>query len=183
VTVRDRLDLLPLRQMVSAAGDAALAFAHQGLLDWLAKPGKYQIVSYGPGAQILAVSELALAEARMMLCQAYGSLIKFGRATVHTYVDTLAETLMVPVIFLRVDAHRSHAQELLEMLKARCAVIKEVDLQRVRVVVRAEMELSRALGLERRIIELTDGSAHVLCWLLRYRPASHGEQPLFVEFE
>jgi hypothetical protein len=43
-----------------------------------------------------------------------------------------------------------------------------VDQQRHRVVVRAEIRLARLLGLEDEILALGDGSAHVLCWLLRY---------------
>jgi hypothetical protein len=150
MNVRDRLDLLPLRQMVSAAGDAQIVLARQGLLDWLAKPDKYRIVRHGDGGQILAVSELALAEARSVLRQAYGPLVTFGIPTVHTYVDTQSETLMVPVTFLRIDAPRSHAQQLRGLLADRGAEIKEMDLQRQRVVIRAEMELARSLGLQRQ---------------------------------
>jgi hypothetical protein len=172
MNVRDRLDLLPLRQRVSAAGDAAIVLARQGLLDWLAKPDKYRIVRHGDGGQILAVSEPALAEARAVLRQAYGSLVTFGIPMVHTYVDPQAETLMVPMMFLRIDAPRSHAQDLRRMLADRCAEIKEMDLQRQRVVVRAEVELARSLGLQGQVDEMTDGRAHMLAWLLRYQRAS-----------
>ena len=40
--VRDRLDLFPLRQMVSVSGEAEHVFARQGLLDWLSRPERYQ---------------------------------------------------------------------------------------------------------------------------------------------
>jgi hypothetical protein len=38
-------------------------------------------------------------------------------------------------------------------------------------VIRAEVPLSKLLGVERLIAELTDGSAHTMCWLLRYQAA------------
>jgi hypothetical protein len=168
MNVRDRLDLLPLRQMVNAAGDAAVVFATQPLLDGLARPGKYHLVRHGAGGQIQAGSEPALEEAQLVLRQAYGTSITFGAPTVHTYVDTQSETLMVPVMFLRVDAARRHAHELRELLETREARIQEVDLQRHRVVLRAELPLSRSLGLQSDIGGRTQGQAHVLSWLLRY---------------
>jgi hypothetical protein len=176
MNVRDRLDLLPLRQMVSAAGDAAIVFAKQGLLDGLARPGKYQLARHGEGGQILAGSEAALGEARLVLRQAYGEAITFGVPAVHTYVDTQAETLMVPVMFLRVDAPRRHAQAVRQLLAGRGAEIQEVDMQRHRVILRGELELARSLGLHHEIGELTEGAAHVLSWLLRYERAVHEER-------
>ena len=174
MNARDRLDLLPLRQMVSATGDAAHEFARQALLDGFAKPDRYRVVSHGHGGQILAVGELALAEAQAMLRQAYGSLVSFGTPNVHTYVDAETGALMTPVVFLRVDAPRSHTQELLQVLAARSAEMNQVDPQRDRVVVRAELELSRAIGVTRQIDELTNGAAQVLSWLLRYQRAGGG---------
>jgi len=168
---RDQFDLLPLRQTVTASGDAALVFARQDLLDWLSVPDRYLIISHGQGGQILAAGELALAKAQLVLREAYGALITFGIATVHTYEDTEAQTLMVPIMFLRVDAPRRHMQELLNILKERSAEIREVEVQRDRVVIRAELEFSRALGLELQIEQLTNGSAQILSWLLRYQQA------------
>lgn len=174
MNMRDAFDLLPLRQMVSACGDALRAFARQDLLDGLSRPDRYRIVRNGNGGQILAASEPALADAQLVLREAYGSRIAFGRPTVHTWVDHREENLMVPVMFVRIDAPRAHAQALRHMLATRCAAIQNIDLQRDRVVLRAEVELARALGLSREIGELTDGSAHVLSWLMRYARASAG---------
>jgi hypothetical protein len=168
MNVLDRLDLLPLRQMVRATHDASLVLARQELLDGLADPDKYRIVRHGQGGQILAVNEPALAEAQLVLRQAYGSAITFGAPAVHTYFDQTAGRLMVPVLFLRVDAPRGFARQLREMLDARAAQIQDCDLQRHRVVVRAELEMARSLGVQREVGELTDGTAHVLSWLLRY---------------
>ena len=171
--VRDRSDLLALRQMVSVRDDAAFVFAGQGLLNWLSRPDRFQIIGHGNGAQILAASEFALAEARTVVRRTYGDLVKFGAPTVHTYLDPETQAPMVPVMFLRIDAPRRHKEELLDLLKARAANMTTVDVQRDRVVIRAELELSRALGLQCQVHASTDdGSAHFLCWLLGYRPCA-----------
>jgi hypothetical protein len=169
---RDPFDLLPLRQVVRPCGEAAPAFARQALLDGLSRPVRFRISRYGEGGQIRAVSEQALAEARAVLRQAYGELVSFGAPTVHTYVDAQREVLMEPVMFMRIDAPKSQRHELLALLQERGAELLEVDQQRHRVVVRAEIRLARLLGLEHEIQALGDGSAHVLCWLLRYDRAS-----------
>jgi hypothetical protein len=176
--LRDPLDLLPLRQTVTPAGDAASAFATRGLLDWLSKPDRFQIISHGNGGQILAIGELALAEAQQLLRQAYGALVGFGAPTVHTYVDPQAGCLMVPVMFLRVEAPRAYACELLRIVEGRCARVQEVDVQKHRVVLRAEIRLANLIGLERAIVEATGGAAHILCWLLRYEAAGADEVPV-----
>ena len=174
--VRNKLDLLPLRQMVAAAGDAGCVLAGQGLLDSLSRPGRFQILRHGHGAQILAASEFALAEARSVLRQAYGELVVFGAPSVHTYLDAPTQAVMVPVMFLRIDAPRAHLKELLALLQARAADQKQVDVQRARVVIRAEVELARALGLQRQVQEATDGAAHSLCWLSGYRHPVQGSR-------
>lgn len=166
--LRDSLDLLPLRQAITPTGEAASAFAGQGLFDWLSKPERYQILRHGQGGQILAADELALLEAQHLLRLAYGAMVGFGEPTVHTYVDPADDSLRVPVMFLRVDSPRAHAAEVLRMIKSRPSRLQEVDVKRHRVVLRAELRLASLLGLERRILEATDGSAHVRSWLLRY---------------
>jgi hypothetical protein len=169
---RDPHDLLPLRQVVRPSGEAAPAFARQSLLDGLSRPVRFRINRYGEGGQIRAVSEQALSEARAVLRQAYGDLVSFGAPTVHTYEDPQREILMEPLMFMRIDAPKSQRRQLLELLEERGAELQEVDQQRHRVVVRAEIRLARLLGLENEILELGDGSAHVLCWLLRYDRAT-----------
>jgi hypothetical protein len=84
-------------------------------------------------------------------------------------VDTREEVLMVPVMFLRIDAPRCHRAELAALLEARGAALAEVDVQRDRVVLRGELEFAAALGLHREVQELADGSAHFLSWLQGYR--------------
>jgi len=169
IDLRDAFDLLPLRQMVAASEGHGAVFPRQDLLDRMSRPGRYRIISHGRGVQILAAGELALAEARAMLHQAYGPGITFRTPTVHAYGSE--GSLRVPVIFLRIDAPRAASQALLHALSLRSAIMKDVDLQRDRVVLRAELELARALGLVAWIAELTDGAAHVLSWLVRYEQA------------
>lgn len=166
--VREKLDLFPLRQMVSAHGEAQRVFARQGLLDQLSRAERYQIVSHGSGGQIYAASESALAQAQEVLRQAYGDAIRFGGVTVHSYVDEQSDQVMIPILFMRLDAPRAHAKALMGLLAERAITTQEVDMQRDRVVIRAEVPLSRLLGLERLVAALTDGAAHTMSWLLRY---------------
>ena len=176
MNVRDPLDLLPLRQFVGATGDAASEFAGQALLGALGRPGKYVLARHGQGAQILACNEHALADAQAMLRRTYGDLVSFGEPNVHRWLDAKAGVVMVPVVYLRIDAPRSHARDLLKLLEERGAHERQADLQRHRVIVRSEMPLSRSLGVTREIGEATDGAAHVMSWLLRYEAAKGGEE-------
>jgi len=84
--------------------------------------------------------------------------------------------MMIPIMFLRVDAPRVHGRKLQQLLKDRSIDAQEIELQRDRVVIRAEVPLSKLLGVERLIAELTDGSAHTMCWLLRYQAVLAEEQ-------
>ena len=165
-------ELLPLRQCVRPSAAASLAFASRSLLAGLSRPGKFQITSYGEGGLILAANELALAEARLVLQQAYGERVSFADPVVHTWVDPIEEALMVPVMFLRVDAPKAHAQVLLEALDRREAEVQDVDVQRRRVVVRAAVRLADLLGFEQEALAATEGTAHVLAWLVGYESAS-----------
>ena len=170
--LRDPMDLLPVLQLVTASGDAAPVFARQALLDRLSRPHRFRIVGHGSGGQILAASGRALAEAQGLLRQAYGASIGFGTPSVHTYVDAHTGMLMVPVVFMRIDAPRARGPELRNLLEERRARMQEVEMRRDRVVLRAEMQLSRTLDLEDRIASSTGGAAQVLSWLVRYEPAT-----------
>lgn len=61
---------------------------------------------------------------------------------------------------------------MLDLLQARGGRKLDVDVQRGRTILRAEVDLSRALDLQTQVYALTDGTAHVLSWLQGYRPAS-----------
>jgi hypothetical protein len=79
----DRLDLLPLRQLVRATHASRTPLAGQGLLAALSRPERFRILRHGGGAQILARNGLALAEAQLLLRQVCGSSIAFGTPTAH----------------------------------------------------------------------------------------------------
>jgi hypothetical protein len=167
----DTLDLLPLRQMVGASGETATGFGSQGLLDGLSRPDRFRMFRHGCGGQILARNGLALAEAQLVLRQAYGPSLAFGLPTVHTVVDHATGTIQVPEMFLRIDAPRGYRQELLRILAQRSAEPCAIAVDRHRIVLRAELPLACLIGLERQVLEHTDGAAHILCSLARYSPA------------
>jgi hypothetical protein len=164
----DTLDLLPLRQMVRATH--APAGLSGRLLDELSRPDRFRILRHGPGGQILARNGLALAEAQVVLRNAYRS-IDFGPPTVHRVIDHATGTILVPMMFLRVDAPRAFRRELLQILTERSTGASEIAMQRDRMVVRSESPLACLIGIERQILERTDGAAQILYWLSRYSAA------------
>ena len=166
----DTLDLLPLRQMVNANQGRPLAPGAQNLLDALSRPDRFRILRHGAGAQILARNGLALAEAQHLLRQAYGAAIVFGSPTVHTVMDRTTGQVLAPLMFLRIDAPRAYRQDLVQLLAQRSAQHVTTSLERDRMVVRTELPLARLIGLERTVLDRTEGAAHVLCWLARYGP-------------
>jgi hypothetical protein len=167
----DTLDLLPLRQMFSATFDTAIGFCSQHLLDRLSRPDRFRILRHGRGGQILARNGLALAEAQLVLRHAYGRSIALGTPTAHASIDHATGTILRPVMFLRIDAPRAYRQVLLQLLAERSADPRETTVQRDRILVRTESPLARLIGLEQQVLDHTDGTAHILCWLVRYSPA------------
>lgn len=167
----DTLDLLPLRQIVRATHASTTALGGQSLLDGLSRPDRFRILRHAAGGQILARNGLALAEAQVVLRQAYGSSIELGTPSAHRVVDHATGTTLLPVMFLRIDAPRAYRQDLLQMLAQRSAEPRETAIEGDRILLRMELLLSRLIGLERQVLEHTDGAAHILCCLARYSPA------------
>ena len=164
-------DMLPLRQKVDAAPGRALELRGPGVPAALSRPGRFRVLRDGTGGQILACNGLALAEAQHLLRQVYGASITFAGPTVHTLLDHASGTVLVPMMFLHIDAPRACRKDLLQLLARRSADEGAITLERQRVVVRAELPLARLIGVERDVLERTDGAAQVLCWLARYGPA------------
>lgn len=79
------------------------------------------------------------------------------------------------VMFVRIDAPRRHQQELLALLQARGADLKQVERQRDRVVVRAEIAPARAQGVAAEVAGLAGDAAQVLSWPLR-RPRTEARE-------
>jgi len=173
VQALDTFDLLPLRQAVSLDCEGRIAMASQRLLDGLSRPERFRILRHGAGGQILARNGLALAEAQGVLQQVYGGLVSFGTPRVHTVTDDATGATLVPVMRLRIDAPRACRQAVVRTLDERAAAPREIAVVRDGIVVRTESPLAALIGLERQVLERTDGAAHVLCWLARYGPA-HG---------
>jgi hypothetical protein len=170
----DTLDLLPLRQLVRVTHASRTALGGQCVLPGLSRPDRFRILRHSAGGQILARNGLALAEAQLLLRQACGAAIAFETPTAHRVLDHATGTTLVPVMFLRMDAPRAYRRDLLQMLGERSAEPREITIERDRIVLRTEMLLSRLIGLERQVLDHTDGAAHILCWLARYSPASEG---------
>lgn len=168
----DTLDLLPLRQMVRPTHATAAPLNGRRLIEGLSRPNRFRILRHGRGGQILARNGLALAEARVALRHAYGRSIDFGPPTVHRVIDHATGTILAPMMFLRVDAPRAFRRELLQILAERSIEAGEIAMQRDRMTVRVESPLACLIGLERQILERTDGAAQILCWLSRYSPAT-----------
>lgn len=168
----DTLDRLPLRQMVRATHANATGLGGGRGLDGLSRPERFRILRHGRGAQILARNGLALAEAQVVLQHACGSSIDFETPSVHRVIDHATGTILAPMMFVSIDAPRAYRQELLQMLAQRTAQPGEIAIRRHRIVVRLESPLACLIGLERQVLEATDGSAQIVCRLSRYSPAS-----------
>ncbi|QJW83390.1 universal stress protein [Ramlibacter terrae] len=97
-------------------------------------------------AAVFALRELGLADARLALRQAYGERVRFGAVTVHSEVDPATGALLAPLMFLRIDTPRAHRPALLQLLRERGVAAHDIDAQRDRVVLRAEVPLARLLG-------------------------------------
>jgi hypothetical protein len=166
----DTLDQLPLRQMVRATRPSETPVAGWRGLEGLSRPDRFRILRHGSGGQILARNGLALAEAQVVLRHAYGSSIDFGAPRVHHVIDHATGMILVPIMFLRVDAPRAYRQELLQILLQRSQA-SAISTLRDRVVVRTESPLAALIGLERQILDRTNGAAQILCGLSRYSPA------------
>ena len=167
----DTQDLLPLRQMVRASHATATGLGGRLLLEGLSRPDRFRILRHGPGGQILARNGLALTEAQVVLRNAFGRSIDFEPPTPHRVFDHATGTILEPMMFLRIDAPRACKKELLQMLVQRSADAGEITTKRDRIVVRMESPLACLIGLERQVLESTDGAAKILCWLSRYTPA------------
>jgi hypothetical protein len=61
---------------------------------------------------------------------------------------------------------------LIQRLKDRGATPQKNDIQRRRAILRAEAPLAGLLGFGQEVLDLTDGSAQLLTWLLRYQANS-----------
>jgi hypothetical protein len=163
---------LPLRQRWQLLGDSAPASAAPPLRDTVPVRSKFALIPQGAGGEIWALNERALREGRAAVSAGHGEGVRFGELQVHTYVDPVRRVPMEPLMFVKVNARREHLDVLLQQLRARGARMHEVELQKQRVVLRAEARLARLLGLEEAVLAVGRHSAQVFSWLVRYEPAA-----------
>lgn len=166
----DKPDRLPLRQgWRPPAGERAKSVPPSFPAS-LSKASRYQVSADACMGEIHAVNERALKEARRAVQDAHCSPVTFDAPTVYRYVDRVRGLEMEPLMFVRVNARRSHLSWLVDDLRRRDARLQEIELQKQRVIARAEARLASILGLEQAILEFTDNTAQVSTWLVRYEP-------------
>lgn len=167
----EALDHYPLRQALLPGAAGLPVFATRGPVDWLSRPERYLVVCEGRGGRIYAAGELALDEAQQVLRDAYGRKVVLRPPEVHTFDDPAGGGRCEPVMFLRLKSPRAHGAGLLKELARRRVRILEHDVQRDELVVRAEIRLADALGLNAAAERLTNGAAALWTWLSRYDAA------------
>jgi hypothetical protein len=137
---------------------------------------RYELSLADDGGEIRALDEKALEQARQVVTSTFGPALDFGTPRVHAYTEQ--GVLLEPLMFVKVNARRAHLQWLVDELRGRGARMQEVELQRQRVIVRAEAWLAALLGFEQAVLAATTHSAQVSTWLVRYeRTTAPGVRP------
>ena len=158
----------PLRQSLSPRVDGVALFEQRGVARALSKPDSYIVICDKQAGRIYAANERALMEARDAIAEACGQDVINGSLEVHKFLEPLRRAVVEPVMFLRVKAPSGYAAALVDDLELRGARIWQQDIQRLDVVIRAECALASLLGYEEEIQTLTNATAVVWNWLLRY---------------
>lgn len=169
-------DRLPLRQGWKLLGDGTPKLALASLGDPRGVGARFTILAQGAqGAQgeLRARNERALRDAREVLRNAHRGAVRFTPPRAHTWFDPVQRVTMEPLMFVKVNARREHLAGVLEELRARDARMEDVELQGREAVVRTEARLAALLGFEEAVLALSERSAHVFTWLLRYEAAAH----------
>lgn len=164
----DKFASYPLRQSLLPSAKGLAIFAKRGLVEWLSRPDRYLIVCEGRGGRIYAANEASLEEAQQVIKDAYRDQVISRAPEIYTFVDPRLDALVEPIMFLRLKSPRGYATALLEELDRRRASIKEEYLQRYHVVIRAEARLADLMGYSKATLTMTNGSAVIWSWLLRY---------------
>ncbi|GAB3757547.1 hypothetical protein GCM10028796_01850 [Ramlibacter monticola] len=160
---------MPLRQQWRVLSGAA------GPLDAVGAAGNggsFAILARGDSGEIRALHERALVQGRVAVRDAHRGAVRFAEPVVHTYVDPLRGVSLEPLMFVKVNGRRERLDPLTQMLRSRGARVQDVELQKRRAIVRAEIPLASLLGFEEALLSGTDHSAQVFTWLVRYDLAS-----------
>ena len=72
-----------------------------------------------------------------------------------------------PSVFVKVTARREHVDALADMLRARKARLRDIELQGHRAILRARIPLAGLAGCQEAVSSLTIQSAQVFAWPLR----------------
>ncbi len=164
----DPLIKYPLRQSLLPGAKGLAVFARRGPVDWLSRPERYIFVCEGRGGRIYATNEASLEEARQVLRDVHGDQVVAREPEIHTFVDHELDALVEPIMFLRLKSPRAYATLLRDELDRRRADVREENLQRHDVVIRAEMRLADLMGYSTAALEMSNGSVVIWNWLLRY---------------
>lgn len=158
----------PLRQSLTASPEKLASLRGSGLFDWLSKPERYLLKDDGERITVCAANESALEEATAVFAQAHGPWVAFGPPQVHSLPAAQTGVRLRPVMSVRVQIRREHAERILQELVRRRATIVEEDPQCDGVVLRAEARLADLLGFPAFVHHTTNGGAGLWVWLLRY---------------
>ncbi|ATA56064.1 MULTISPECIES: hypothetical protein [Variovorax] len=164
----DPLTKYPLRQSLLPGAEGLAVFAQRGPVDWLSRPDQYVFICEGRGGRIYAANEAALEEAQQLIRDAHGDQVVSREPEIHTFVDPALDAVVEPIMFLRLKSPRAYATVLRDELDRRRADVKEEDLQRHDVVIRAEVRLADLMGYAKSALAMSNGSAVIWNWLLRY---------------
>ncbi|WP_350308480.1 hypothetical protein [Acidovorax cavernicola] len=164
----DPLIKYPLRQSLLPGAEGLAVFAQRGPVDWLSRPDQYLFICEGRGGQIYASNEASLEEAQQLIRDAHGDQIVSREPEIHTFVDPELDAVVEPIMFLRLKSPRAYATVLRDELDRRRADVKEEDLQRHDVVIRAEVRLADLMGYAKEALAMSNGSVVIWNWLLRY---------------
>jgi hypothetical protein len=165
---QEKFDIYPLRQQLLPGAKGLAIFATRGLVEWLSRPDRYVIVCEGRGGKIYAANEASLEEAQQVIKTAYGNQVISRAPEIHTFVDPKLNALVEPIMFLRLKSPRGYTTALLEELDRRRASIKETYVQNSDIVIRAEARLADLMGYSEATQAMTNASAVIWSWLLRY---------------
>jgi predicted membrane GTPase involved in stress response len=124
------------------------------------------------GLRILAGDECALAAPAEILRQVYGEQLRLGAPRVRFVCE--AGAMCEPVMNLRVSVPAAADGPVVDDLRAREAVVQEIDRQRSRTIVRAQAPLRRLLGYHQSLGTLANNTAEAWTWLSHYAPVPDG---------
>ena len=161
------LGRLPLRQPWQLVGASVIPLPAECERPAVRGRSKFAVVARGSQGEIWALNERALSQGRQAVTAAHPGQVRFGEPRIHAYLDPHRQLPMEPLMAVKVNARREHLEPVLRELRAR-GRMQEVELQRGKVVLRAQVRLAALLGFEDVARAISVDSAQVFSWLIRY---------------